>query len=342
MELLLFFSLIISAIICLIFLPAWIKKTKKIRLVWRDMNKYNPLKKISASGGIIVLMAFIIGCLYYIAFRTFLMRAIDGTTIKIFSIICIILILSIIALIDDLFGWKQGGLSISLRLFLILIASIPLIVINIGNSLIVFPFIGAINLGIFYSLIIVPLGIVGASATYNFLAGFNGLEAGQGILILSFLSFVAYKTGSAWLALIGLIMVSGLVIFYIYNKYPAKVFPGDILTYPIGALIACMAILGNFEKIALIIFIPYIIETILKIRGKVTEFKNKKEWPQSFGIPKKDKSLEMPYKKIYSLTHFSIFILKKLRLKNKVYEKDVVYFIFIIQIIFILWGLFII
>ena len=64
-------------------------------------------------------------------------------------------------------------------------------------------------------------------------------------------------------------MVGALIGFYIYNKFPAKVFPGDILTYSVGALIAGMAILGNFEKIAVFVFIPYIIETILKSRGKL-------------------------------------------------------------------------
>ena len=123
-------------------------------------------------------------------------------------------------------------------------------------------------------------------------------------------------------------MVGSLIAFYFYNHFPAKVFPGDSLTLTIGALIAGMAILGNFEKIAVIVFIPYIIEMVLKIRGKL-----KKE---SFGKPNLDGSLEMPYKKIYGLTHLGIFILKKF--KNKVYEKDVVYFIMGIQMIFILIG----
>ncbi|HIF03136.1 MAG TPA: glycosyl transferase family 4, partial [Nitrospinaceae bacterium] len=35
----------------------------------------------------------------------------------------------------------------------------------------------------------IPLGIVGAATTFNFLAGFNGLETGQGILIFSGLLF---------------------------------------------------------------------------------------------------------------------------------------------------------
>jgi len=94
------------------------------------------------------------------------------------------------------------------------------------------------------------------------------------------------------------------------------------LTYSVGALIACMAILGNFEKIAVFIFIPYITEVILKLRGRLKK--------QSFAKPNEDGSLEMPYDKIYGLTHLSLFILKKF--KNKVYEKDAVYLIFAFQI----------
>ena len=171
---------------------------------------------------------------------------------------------------------------------------------------------------------------MGATTTYNFLAGFNGLEAGQGIIILSFLSLISYLTGNSWLSVIGLTMVSSLIVFYIYNKYPAKVFPGDILTYSIGALIAGMAILGNFEKIAVFVFIPYIIETVLKLRGKLKK--------PSFAKVNEDGSLDLPYRKIYGLTHFSVLFLKKF--KKKVYENDVVYFIFSLQIIICLLALF--
>ena len=80
---------------------------------------------------------------------------------------------------------------------------------------------------------------------------------------------------------------------------------------------------------SLFLFIPYILEALLKIRGGVKNIHN-------FGIPKEDKSLEMPYKKIYSLTHLSIFMLKKI--KKKVYEKDVVHLIWGFQIILILIG----
>jgi len=330
MNLLLFLGLLVSLIATALALPYWIKKCKIIGLLWEDMNKYLHPKNVAGSGGIVVVFAFIFGLLTYIALQTFFLNETGLIRLQIFALISTILILGLVGLVDDLLGWKHGGLSPRFRVFLALIASIPLVVINVGEHTMSFPLIGQINLGWIYPVILVPLAIAGTTTTYNFLAGFNGLEAGQGIIILSFLSFIAYITGSPWLTIVGLTMVASLIVFYAYNRYPAKVFPGDILTYSVGALIGIMAILGNFEKIALFVFIPYLFETILKAgRGKLKKY--------SFGIPNKDNSLRLPYEKVYGLTHFAILILNKF--KKKVYEKDVVHFIFAIQIILCLLSL---
>lgn len=328
MEIILFLSVLLSLCLTIIFLPKWIGKCREVGLLWEDMNKHNHPKNVSSSGGIVVVMAFTFGVLSYVAIRTFILKS-DQISLSIFSLLSVILILAIVGLADDLLGWKHGGLSAGFRIFLALIAAIPLIVINAGIHTMNFPLIGNVDLWLFYPLVLIPVGIAGATTTYNMLAGFNGLEAGMGIIILSFLSYVAYARDSSWLAIIGLCMVASLIGFYFYNKYPAKVFPGDILTYSVGALIAGMAILGNFEKIAVFIFIPYIIEVILKSRGKLKK--------QSFGIPESDGSLKLPYDKIYGLTHLSILIISKF--KKKVYEKDVVYLIFAFQIIICLLAL---
>ena len=322
MEMLLFIPLFISFIIAAYALPKWIKKCREVGLLWEDMNKVRKIKRVAASGGIIVIIAFILGVLSFVAIRTFIFEQINETT-QIFALLIVILILSLVGFVDDILGWTYRGLSIKFRLFLAFVAAVPLVVIDAGVKIISLPFIGAIDLGIYYTLFLIPIGIAGATTTYNFLAGFNGLEAGQGIIIVSFLSAIAYFTGSPWLAIIGLCMVMGLVVFYFYNKYPSKVFPGDVLTYSIGSLIACMAILGNFEKIAIFIFIPYVLETGLKLRGGLVK--------QSFAKVNEDRSLELPYGKIYGLTHLSLLILKKF--KNKVYEKDVVRLIFSFQVV---------
>lgn len=315
-------SIFISFLFTLVVLPLWIKRCKQSGLVWQDMNKVEQPKNVASSGGVVVVTSFILGILTYIAGRTFIFQD-SSISLELFAIISTISIVSIVGFADDFLGWLNKGIPANFRLLLVLFASIPLVVINAGSKVISLPFVGSVDFGIFYPLLIIPIGIVGATTTYNFLAGFNGLEASQGIIIISFLSFIAYKTDSAWLAVVGMCMVFALIVFYIYNKYPARVFPGDSLTYSLGALIAIMAILGNFERIAIFIFTPYILETFLKLRGKLQK--------QSFAKPNSDGSLELKYSKIYGLTHLSIYLLKKY--KKKVFEKEVVYLINLFQIV---------
>lgn len=327
MNIILLFSLPISFILAFFTIPYWINKAKRAGLVWEDMNKFDRPKNIAGSGGIVVVMAFVIGVLYYIATRTFFFRE-PSISIEIFALLSVVLILSIVGIIDDLFGWKNKGLSIKSRILLAFVSSIPLVVINAGNSLMSIPFFGVVNFGLFYPLVLIPLGIAGTATTYNFLAGHNGLEAGQGIIIISFLSYVAYRNGMPWLSVVGFTMVFALIAFLYYNKFPAKIFPGDSLTWSIGALIAGMAILGNFEKIAFFVFIPYIIEVSLKLRGNLEK--------QSFGKPNKEGDLNLLYDKIYGLEHLAIYLLKKFKPSKKAYEKEVVFLIHGIQILFIL------
>lgn len=319
--------ILISFLVTLFLMSFWIRKAKQIGLVWEDMNKLSD-EKVAGSGGIIAIAGFVIGILFYIAYLVFILKSRNSHLIEILAMLTSILILAGLAFIDDLLGWQHGGLSKRSRLIAVFFAAIPLLVINAGKSLVSIPFIGVVDLGVFYPLFIIPIGIIGATTTFNFLAGYNGLEAGQGAILLSALGLVAYLTGSPWLTIIALCMITSLIAFLFYNFYPAKVFPGNSLTYTIGALIAIIAILGNFEKIAVFFFIPYIIETILKLRGKLVV--------QSFGIPKKDGSLDLRYNKIYGLEHLSIFLMKKINIKAT--EKKVAFSIWAFQILVIIIG----
>jgi UDP-N-acetylglucosamine--dolichyl-phosphate N-acetylglucosaminephosphotransferase len=319
-------SFFASFFLTLFLVPYWMRKAQEINLVWSDMNKDSE-KKVSGSGGIMVMLGFVLGVLLYIAYRVFYLGSKNNFMVELFALLTVILMLSGIGFIDDLLGWRKGGLSRRSRMILVLMATIPLIVINAGKSYISLPFSGVIELGLIYPLILIPIGILGATTTFNFLAGFNGLEAGQGIILLSALSIVAYFTGNTWLTVISLCMVFSLLAFLVYNFYPAKVFPGDSLTYGVGGLIAIVSILGNFEKIALFFFIPYMIETGLKIRGKLVK--------QSFGMPK-DGGLGLRYSKIYSLNHLAIHLIEKSG--RKATELKAVLMIWTFQLIIVILG----
>ena len=325
-DYLLIVPIIVSFLISLVFMPIWIKKAKQIGLMWQDMNKIKS-SKVSGSGGIVTISAFVTGVLLFIAYRTFYVGS-QSKLIEILALLTAILFLTGIGLLDDLLGWQKGGLSKRTRLILVALSAIPLVVINAGRSKVSIPLAGIVDLGIIYPLIIIPLGVVGAATTFNFLAGFNGMEAGNGILILFALSVVAFFTGQSWLTVVCLCMAAALAGFLLYNFYPAKVFPGDSLTYAVGGLIAIVAILGNFEKIAVFFFIPYIIEVGLKSRGKLVK--------HSFGKPSQDGTIDLQYSKIYSLNHLAIFLMKKYNVKAT--EKKVVLLIWLFQLIIIILG----
>ena len=117
METLILVSVLISLIMALMFIPRWIKKSRKIGLLWEDMNKYGHPKNVASSGGIVVVMAFVMGVLYYIAIRTFVLY--DGynhnnISLEAFSLLLVILILAIVGLTDDLLGWNglRTGMSL--------------------------------------------------------------------------------------------------------------------------------------------------------------------------------------------------------------------------------------
>jgi len=277
------------------------------------MNKYSK-PKIPEGGGIAFIFGVTFAVLLYVFIKTFYLFT-TGNLPEVLAILVTLLLAGFLGFIDDILGWK-AGLSQWQKPLLTIPIAIPLMVINAGNSVMSIPFLGSVNFGITYPLLIVPLGIVGAANGFNMLAGFNGLEASMGIIILSTLGFIAWFNKILWLATITFSTVASLLAFLVFNKYPAKVFPGNSLTYAVGALIACVAILGNMEKIATFLFIPYFIELIIKAKNK---FKT-----ECFGIPQKDGILKPP-KKVGSLTHILLKFAKS--------EKGVVYSLLVIEVL---------
>ena len=319
MQYILFLVLIISFFTTLFFIPYWIKRAKETDLVGFDVHKLDK-RKVVEVGGICVVAGFVLGLLVYTGLHIFYFKS-DTKVLWLMSVLAAILIVTIIGLIDDILGWKKG-LKQWQKPFLTIGAALPIIAIKGGTTIMYVPFFGAVDFGLLYTLVLIPIGVIGASNAFNMLAGYNGLEAGMGAIILSTLGFISWNLGYTWVAVIAFTMVMALLAFLIYNKYPSKIFPGDTMTYSVGALIAIVAILGNIEKFALFLFIPYFLEFILKARGKF-----KKE---SFAAVQEDGSLKLK-DGIYGLEHLTIKFLSKI--KKKVYENDVVYALYGFEII---------
>jgi UDP-N-acetylglucosamine--dolichyl-phosphate N-acetylglucosaminephosphotransferase len=140
-------------------------------------------------------------------------------------------------------------------------------VVTAGHTEMALPFLGSVEFGIVYTLVLIPIGVMAASNLVNLLAGFNGLEAGTGAVAGAALFWVAYTTGASEAAFISVALVAACAAFLVFNFYPARIFPGNAATYMIGALIAAIAIIGNMERVAVIALAPQIVEFFLKAKG---------------------------------------------------------------------------
>ncbi len=327
---------ILSFLVVLAVTPWLIRYLKRIGLTVKDQNKKDkPLVPIS--GGLAVLFGIMAGLMIFIFFRTF----ISGSTtiglvlnhynlVILFSSITAILTITIIGFLDDLVVDSNKDSSKGLKQWqkplLTLIAAVPLMAINVGKTDMGLPFIGVIDFGILYPLILVPVGVSGAANMVNILAGINGLEAGMGLVYIGMLGLYAYVNSSYVAALIALLTFCSLLAFFVYNSYPARILPGDSLTYLLGGVVAVIAIVGNIERAALICSIPFFIEFLLKARSK---FK-----ANSYGEYKDGKVISLHKRKIYSLIHL-------FTRTGKFTEKQITYSFIAIELLFssLIWIL---
>lgn len=329
MSLSLIIAILISFFVAFFITPKFIRFLGAAGIVGRDVQKKKkPI--VAEMGGPVVLTGFLAGIFFFVWTKVFLYGEIQGL-VEIFAAISTILIITIIGVFDDLSclqhrkegragfkKFKRIGLKQWQKPLLTLPAAVPLMAIMAGDTSLTFPLIGSVDIGILYPLLLVPLAVVGASNATNMLAGFNGLEAGLGTILLSTLGAYAYLQGNVFVAAIAFVFAVALLGFLHYNWYPAKIMPGDSMPYAIGAVAATVAIIGNMEKFALYCFALWFIEFFLKARSR---FK-----AESFGILQKDGTLKAPYPKIYSIPHA---IMKTGRFT----EKQVVIIILLTQVL---------
>jgi UDP-N-acetylglucosamine--dolichyl-phosphate N-acetylglucosaminephosphotransferase len=327
-------SVVISFLTTFLLTPRIIEFLRAAQIVAVDLHKKEKPKRPS-SGGICVAAGILTGILFFVGVQTFspALSSSDSQTnsLQLLAVISSVLLVTLSGLLDDLnvkaraVQTKDGvnvkvGFPQWVKPLLTLPAAVPLMVISAGRSTMALPFIGVVNFGNLYPLVIIPIGFVGASNVVNMLGGFNGLEAGMGVVYTLSLGMYALITGGTQAAVLLLTACAALLAFLRYNWYPAKILAGDSLTYLLGSLVAAGTIIGDMQRVGLIVMFPFIIEFVLKARSK---FK-----ASSLGKLRDDGKLDAPYgKKIYSWTHI-LMNLGKLR------ERDITIALIFVQIVF--------
>ena len=254
--------------------PIIIPRLKSAGIVGKNMNSEKQ-EEIAEMGGLVIAAGFGVGIVFAIFLRTFFDLFLSVSLTSILAVLSTVLIVVIIGVFDDLISIRQW-----IKAVIPVFAALPLMALKEGYSMMRIPFVGLIDFGIFYSLVLVPLGITGAANAVNMLAGFNGLEVGMGVVAIGALAVIAYLIGQTTAMIILLAALGALVATLYYNWYPAKVLVGDVGTLTIGAVIASAVIVGNYETAGVIIIIPYVVDFLIKAKNG---------FPYSFGVYREGK-----------------------------------------------------
>lgn len=304
-----FIVFLVALFVTYIVTPIFIKKLTRAGITGTDIHKPNK-PKIPEMGGLAILFGFSAGVLFSIVF-------ISSDLVGISAVLISVLLLGLIGVCDDLFGIRQKT-----KIILPVFAAIPLMVIQAGVHTMTIPFIGIVNFGIIYPLFLIPLGITVVSNSFNMLAGYNGMEVGSGFIACALIAIIGIITGNSTVAILMFSMSGACLAFLKYNKYPSRIFPGDVGTFSIGAAFAGAVIIGNMEGIAAIIILPHIINgfiTIMEIlRGKTIQ--KFSEVKNGILVPPKKDNLNTLY-----------FLLER---RFRLTEKKLVYMIWLLTLIF--------
>jgi len=264
-----FLIFIVSFVVSFVGFPIVIPRLKRAGIVGKNMNSESK-EEIPEMGGLVIAVGFGAGMVFIIFLRTFFDLFLSVSLASIMAVLSTVLIVVIIGVFDDLISMRQW-----IKAIIPVFAALPLTALKEGYSIMRVPLVGMIDFGIFYPLVLIPLGITGAANAVNMLAGFNGLEVGMGVVAVGTLAVIAYLKGITISLLISMAALGALVAALHYNWYPAKILIGDVGTLSIGAVIACMVIVGNYETAGVILVIPYLVDFLIKAKNR---------FPYSFGV----------------------------------------------------------
>jgi UDP-N-acetylglucosamine--dolichyl-phosphate N-acetylglucosaminephosphotransferase len=249
---------ILAFVVTLVLTALLIPRLRKVGITGKDENKKGA-PDIPEMGGIAIVAGLSAGMLLAIFFNTFLFF--EMNLIYLLAAILTVYIVAAIGIIDDLLHVPQW-----LKAILPLFAAIPLVAVKAAGSTAMFlPFIGMVDFGIIYIVVLIPIGIAVSSNLTNMLAGFNGMEAGMGAVIFLTMLVLGLANNSVEMSVISVSMLGALLAFLIFNRFPAKVFPGDVGNLTIGAALAAAVIIGSFETAGAIIVIPYVMDFFIKL-----------------------------------------------------------------------------
>lgn len=142
------------------------------------------------------------------------------------------------------------------KAFTPIFASLPLIALRQGETMMSTYIFGKVDFGIYYYFIIAPLIVTVTTNAVNQLGGLNGLETICPLIILIGFSIISPRRV---LLIVPIIVLAILAVL----NYRGKIFVGNVGSFSFGITLAAFAITTNIEQTLLISILPYIFNSSL-------------------------------------------------------------------------------
>lgn len=153
------------------------------------------------------------------------------------------ILIALISWLDDIFS-----ISFIWRLFFhILAATVFILEVGYWES-VYLPFFGIVELG-YAGFVLTILWIVGLTNAYNFMDGIDGIAGVQALTAAFGWTLTGRLLGIEFFEFYGLVMISSITAFLIYNWQPAKIFMGDVGSSFLGYTFAVFPLLTPSEQI---------------------------------------------------------------------------------------------
>lgn len=144
------------------------------------------------------------------------------------------------------------------KAFLPLVASIPLITLattlNLRTSISILN-IWAVNFGVLYYFLLIPIIVTVTTNSVNQLGGLNGLETVCPAIVL-----IGLMSISGWYAILLYVPLIVWLILAFFN-FQGKIFVGNTGSFAIGMTLAAFAIVADLKTALLISILPYIVNS---------------------------------------------------------------------------------
>ena len=298
---------VVSFVVVVVFMPSVIKMLKEKGITGTDVHK--PEKpEVPKGGGFVLLFSITFSLLFVIGLTTF--QTVGIEMVGLFAALVSILLASMIGLLDDQLDFRNRA-----KVILPMVSTIPMIALSIGTPTMNIPFIGVVNFGVAYALIIVPLMMTFIIDASNMYGGMNGLEVGLSsinasgivlyVILIPLIQGTVMSAEQLQAGIVAAALLGASLGFLIFNRYPAKVLPGDVGRLPIGAAMAAALIIGNMDRLAILMYLPFGINFLLYLIYRLYVKRKGLDWVK-FATPREDGTLEVagPFTMYWILPHF--------------------------------------